>query len=239
MLIVTQPKSGTTYINAAMTNYFGYNYFSSRNILRPNKAMLIQASDFARAAKHFAHADAPIVDHFQITDSVLKEIIKQKCKVVFVPRDPRSAIVSKIIHEVVLDGAHGWQDDLNIHKEIEQKRKAILDQVNRRLVQEVHQRVKDLNIWKERKERHPNTVYIVNFELLKSDRPNFFYKIVEPFGYNKNNFDPAKVLGPKWGKNRVRGSNPDEWRDFVSKELLAEVNLLLPDELMKFYGWKR
>jgi len=242
ILVVTQEKAGTTHINASLGNYFGGGWDTGRNMIRTNTdgsfgGLTLQTENYLRVSEKFKTKNIHIVDHYHITDDFLSCIINSGNKITFIHRDPRSAIVSKAIHQVLNNNSHDWKDQHLAEEKKSRNINKIRSHIDKLLKSgELDNRIAELKQWMKWKKEHPNSVNICSFDLLKKNRSLFFNNLLKFYGIrtNQNKYFP----GPGVGLCRYRNSPANEWMDILTEQQVQFIQKEMDQDLCLFYEWK-
>jgi hypothetical protein len=234
ILLCTLPKSGSTYIHHALTVGLGKEilrcggggFFPCQAI--PNESL----NELNRSRSvYLVHCEASRYNKIELSNRLERMIVHV--------RDPRQAILSwtHFIAHVVrsVDPVQGLHYGLpwnfltwNFHSQLDWQ----IDNFLPKFVDWVRQ-------WHEtsRNPTFKTRILFTTNELLAQDPKEFFTKILDFYGIDRDLFDEPQP--PVSGALHVRSAKPDEWRSVFTQEQLLRATSMLPNELCAFFGWHR
>lgn len=232
ILMVTIPKSGSVYINHALSNGLGVENLILSNRYFPEDQLYLDAIDeFARGGRIVsAHINASAVN-LQILNAFVPRWIVHF-------RDPRSVLLSWVHHQIGLAkdksrsrlllhvtpappaGFEGWALERSIDWHIDH----FLPSVNQWMLE-----------WLAVADRLPNNMLLTEFSSLKQDERAYFHRVLSFLGIDPSRF---KHLPPERdAKVHFRTGQVDEWRHALTPDQLRRVNASLPSALIERFGW--
>jgi hypothetical protein len=242
ILVVTQEKSGTTHLHASLGQYFQVHWETGRRMICTNEdgtssGLVLKPENFLRVVKICKDKNIPIVDHFTITEDFFSYVVSSGNRIAFVPRDPRSAITSKAIHQVLNNNSQDWKDQHLAEDGKIKNLSKIRSYIDILIKQgELDNRIKELNKWMAWKRAYPRIVNICSFELLKKNRILFFRNLLSIFRIKSKKI--KHVPGPPLGLCRYRKSPDNEWKTILTEEQKQLIFRKMNKRLLRFYGWE-